>query len=98
MRGSLYIFRLREYLVHIGSISLLRTVLNGSHSNAERLRSEANLDDITELDIVGCLRNTAVDGNVRGIACIVCNRSALDDARYLQILIKPHCDIPNLSR
>lgn len=98
MRGPLAIFRLWEYLVHIRSIGFFRTVLNRSHANAKRARAEPNLDNVTELNVVRSLRHTTVNGNVGRIARIVRNRSALNDARHLQILIEPHGAVPNLSR
>jgi hypothetical protein len=86
---DLYIWLL-DNLVKTCSLCFGSKLPYAKYAHLKRPLPKGNFKHVPFLDIVRSLGALTVDGNVFCIARIICNRTTLDDTRYLQKLIKAH--------
>ena len=79
-----------NFLVHGGRVVLAHGLCHGQNLDLERPGAKSDFDLVSDLHVIACLRGLAVYRNARVVACLVCNRPALDEPGNLQIFVLTH--------
>lgn len=81
---------LSDHLIHRSRVVLPRVLSDIKNADLQGALSEGDLDYVVLLYVIGCLRRSAVHGNVLIVAGIVRNGAPFDHTGYFQKFIKSH--------
>ena len=79
-----------NFLVHGGRIVLAHSFGHGQNLDLERPGAKSDFNLVSDLHVIACLGGLTIYRNARVVACLVCNRAALDEPGHFQLFVQTH--------